>query len=174
MKEKNNVKRNKWVFVIISLPLILIVGVSIFWYNGQVYDKEMATKCIQYNPSWLGLIDCYGVVSIKQAWDIKGYYLDDHVHGYELAEIDNLNDYKFQDGYIYVKNREPFTCSITDQSGIKQFCQKLFQDNRLKSSYYSSISDIPLYLVIDTQTGNVDAYKFIDTVPEDEKKFFKG
>jgi len=165
-------KNKKWVYIISGITLILVAGVGIILHNTKEYDQETAKKCIGYDPNWPLLTDCYGMVSTSQAFDIKGYSLVDHIHNYELAEVDNINQYKYQEGKIYVKNREPFNCSPVDKNGQEQFCHNLFQNGQIRTNYYDSVSDIPTYLIIDSKSGEVQAFQDTAQVPENEQNYF--
>ena len=135
----------------------------------------MSQKCTNFKDiKDLDLEDCFGAVSISQSWDIKGYSLKDHVHNVMLAEIDTSNGYKFQDGNIYVKNRSPFNCSVTDNNGKQQFCIHTVENNQLVTKYYDNQSDIPLYLVIQTQTGNVTSYLDLSEMPQNDLVNFQN
>ena len=171
MKGRNNMTKLKW-FLIVTFALFILLAIVIgsLLYNGYLYNQKMVQKCTNYNPDWLGLDDCYGVISISHGFDTNGYLITDHVHGsYILAEVNYLNDYKFQNGKFFVKSREPIECRLSNG----KYCQNLYQNNQQNTTYYDSQLDIPLYLIIDTETGNVNAYKSINEVSESDKKVFE-
>jgi hypothetical protein len=164
---------NKKLIIFLLLILLMIVGIGVFLYNGHVYNQEMSKKCIGYNPDWTLLDDCFGVISISHGFDTNGYLMTDHAHGnYILAAIDKLSDYRFSNGKVFVINRVPIECSVIDKNNKKQFCQNLYQNKKSVTNYFDKQSDIPIYLAIETQTGEVTTFQSLDKVPKNEKSIF--
>jgi hypothetical protein len=155
-----------------SILLLLIVGVALAYYLIIVVSKkEVAERCQGYIPNWSNFIDCHGVIVINDAWDVDYLSLKDHVHGYEIARVHDKNQYVYVDGNIFVINRKIIEGSTSDGARTRYY-QKLFQNGMLVTNYYDSVSDIPAYLIIDSESGEVRAFQNIAQVPENKQKYF--
>jgi hypothetical protein len=151
---------------------IVIVFVIFFGYKYiTTPSNDVLDRCIGYNYKWENFIDCYGVVSIRDGWDIDYLYLQDNLRDYDLAWIDDFNQFKVVDNILYVKSREPIPMSLGSGENAT-YLQKLFVNGELKYFKYESPSEIPLYLIVDTISGEAKAYKTIEDVPEEAREYF--
>lgn len=164
-------RKNKKYLAFILLAGLILVGYFLFdkYWNGP--DRKIAARCINYSATQPGLIDCFGTISIYDSWDADYLSIDDHVHNYELARIFDLRNFRVAGNKFYVKNEQIIEGYVSDGKKI-QYYQKLFQDNQLKTNYYSAQTDIPQYFVIDYKTGEVSAYKDLKSVPANERNYF--
>jgi hypothetical protein len=162
----------KKVLIIFSILAIFLVAISLAYYYSFVAPKEdIAERCQGFVPNWMDFIDCHGVVSINDGWDMDYLSLKDHVHEYEIARVYNQDQYLYVDGKVFVINLNPIEGSASD--GLKtEYYQRLFQNGKLVENPYSAISDIPTYLVIDTQSGETQAYRTVDEVPQEYRQYF--
>ena len=143
-----------------------------FTKRFTIPKKTLAERCQNYVPNWQNFIECYGVVVITDAWDEDYLSLSDHVHNYEIARIHNQDQYRYINGKLYVINKKYIENSSSNNIKITYY-QKLFQNNKLNENPYDFIYSIPTYLVIDTQSGEVKAYKNIDKAPQLEQGYFR-
>lgn len=157
--------------IVIIFVVILAVSYFVYHYSFIVPKKGIIEKCEGYIPDWSNFIDCYGVVSITDAWDVDYLSLKDHVHGYEIARVYNFNQYLYVDGKLYVINRDIIEGQTSDGKKT-QYYQKLFQNGEISIDYYDSLSDIPTYLIVNTKTGDVRAYRDKTEISETEKIYF--
>lgn len=155
----------------ILLLVSIIIAASGYYYFIKIPTKRISERCIQYDPKWENLEDCYGLISIRYGWDIDYYYLLDHVHDYEVARIYGLDQFVYQNGKILVINRQAVEEGETD--GVKaKYRQKTFQNGQLTESSYDDISEIPTYLAIDTVSGEVEAYVSAGDAPAEYRPYF--
>lgn len=164
--------KKKTLITTISISVLLIAGAWIaYYFVFEVPKKDVAERCAGYIPDWENFIECYGVISITDGWLSDYISLDDHIHKYEIAGIDNINQYIHTDDKIFVINRHLMEGSSSD--GIKTtYYLDFFQNGKLATNDYDSISDTPTYLIVDTKTGEVEAYKNIDEVPQEYRNNF--
>jgi hypothetical protein len=163
-------KKIKIIIAIIAILFIAFLGTHYFMFE---YPKiGIAKKCQGFVPTWTDFIDCYGIVSINDGWDMDYISLKDHIHKYEIARVYNQNQYIYINNKIFVINLKNIENSASDGFNTTYY-QKLFQGGNLIENEYDSISNIPNYLVIDTENGEVKTYKNIDEVPNSEKKYFE-
>ena len=157
---------------IISVVLVLVAVVSSAWYLSFIAPKKLvAEKCHGFVPNWADFVDCHGMISINDGWDMDYLSLKDHVHKYEIARVDNQNQYIYENNKIFVINRKAIENSSTN--GTKTiYYQELFQNGRLSDNPYGEISDIPTFLVVETISGEVEAYKNITDVPIGQQGYF--
>jgi hypothetical protein len=157
--------------LVIIFALLIGGGLLAYYFEFVIPEREIAQRCANYVPNWMDFLECHGSIVIQDGWDRDYLTLKDHMHEYEVARIYNLNQYKYTDRSIYVKNRKVIEGSVSD--GVKvEYYQRLFQNGKVSRSYYENVSEIPTYLVIDFKTGEVRAYKNIGEAPEDEQVYF--
>lgn len=151
---------------------MLIISVLLAYYFSFVTPKKtVAKKCQGFIPNWADFVDCYGVVTINDGWDMDYLSFKDHINKYEIARVYNQNQYIYTDNKIFVINRKPIENSSSNGNETIYY-QKLFQSSQLIEKSYNAISDIPIYLVVDTISGEVQAYKNISDVPENKRAYF--
>lgn len=166
-------KNRKMACILVALfSAVIITGVLCYNYFIKIPTQIIAERCIGYDPEWEDLEDCYGVISIRTGWDINYYYLYDHIHGYEVARIFSIKQYFRNDGKIFVVNRQTIE-NASSNDGKTIYYQKLFQNGKVTNNSYNNISDIPTYLVINMQSGEVVVYKNIADVPQSEQSYFR-
>jgi hypothetical protein len=141
--------------IIISIAVILILGLA-FALNSYVSNKnkEVSSRCTNYDAK-NDAVDCYGLISIY-ANEGPGYTLNLNDPSLDfIASINNLNEFKVIGNYLYVINKQPHTC-------FDNLTHKYCFDFRVNGKYtgyeYNSISEIPTYLIVDTQNGNENLY----------------
>ena len=166
--------KKKTIIITSSIVVVLVIIISIVGYYSFVVPKEVvAERCQNYMPNWENFVECYGVVVITDAWDENYLSLKDHIHEYEIARVYNQKQYLHVDGKVFVINRKNIEKSSSNK--VKRtYYQELFQNGKLTEKSYDSISDIPTYLVIDTQSGEVKAYKDLTEASEVEKIYFSA
>ncbi|MCE9585115.1 hypothetical protein K8Q94_00640 [Candidatus Nomurabacteria bacterium] len=158
--------------IIGAIAVISIGGFILYFFWFIKPEKEIAEKCQGFTLNWTDFIDCHGIVSIHDGWDMDYLSIDDHMHDYEIARVYNQNQYIFSDNKVFVKNLKTIEGSSYD--GLKtEYYQRLFQDGEVVRNFYDAVSDIPTYLVVDIVSGEAKAYKAIIDVPEAEKAYFE-
>lgn len=164
--------KGKITIIIVSLVILTFAGLFLlyyFWFTAP--EKKIAAECQGYIPAWPSFIECSGVVAINDGWDIDYISIRDHVHDYSIAHVYNRNQYVFAEGKLFVINREYIENSASD--GVETtYYQTLFQNGKMVDHPYSAISEIPTYLSVDVQTGEVNSYNNIDEVPKENKEYF--
>lgn len=162
----------KTILIIGAVLVLLLIGVLLaYYYSFVVPKKAIAERCENYVPNWENFIDCYGVISVTDAWDVDYLSLKDHVHKYEIARVYNSEQYSYSEGKIYVTNKNTIE-GQTSNGQRTYYYQKLYRNNKISTEYYNSISDIPTHLVINTKTGEVKVYKSLTEASETEKQYF--
>jgi|SRR3989339_270104 len=164
--------KKKTTIIIISILLLLIIGGSLtYYFMFEAPKKGIAERCAGYVPNWENFIDCHGVITITDSWDVDYISLKDHIHDYEIARIYNMEQFTYVADKIFVINRKTIKGTISDGTKIRYY-QELFQDGQLETNYYDSISNIPTYLVINYVSGEVETYSNIDEAPQEYKQYF--
>lgn len=163
----------KITLIIISIiAIVFISGFTIYYFWFTKPEKEIFEKCQGFVPSWADFIDCRGIVSINDGWDMDYLSINDHIHKYEIARVYNQNQYVFAQDKLFVINRKNIENSSSNGDKITYY-QELFQNGKLADNSYTKVSDIPTYLIIDTISGEVKAYKNLSEVPVDQQPSFK-
>jgi hypothetical protein len=158
--------------IAVIIVSILVGAVSIaYYFEFVVPEREIVQRCAGYAPNYMDFLECHGVISITDGWDMDYLSLTDHVHKYEVARIYDLKQYIHTDEKIYVINRNTIPRSSSNGSRTLYY-QKLFQNGKVVENDYLSISEIPTYLVIDYKSGEVRTYRNIEEVPDAEGSFF--
>ncbi len=164
--------KGKITIIVVSLVTMTFAGLFLlhyFWFTAP--EKKIAAECQGFVPAWLDYVDCSGVVAINDGWDMDHISIRDHIHDYEIARVYNQDQYIFAEGKLSVINRKYIENSASD--GVETtYYQRLFQNGEIVRHPYSAISEIPAYLSVDTQTGEVNAYSNIDDVPKNDQKYF--
>lgn len=158
---------------IAAIIVSVLVGVfSIaYYFEFVVPGREIAVKCFGYKPDWMVFLDCHGVITITDGWDMDYISLRDHIHKYEVARVYSLDQYKIVGELLYVINRK--TIQGSSSNGVRTlYYQRLFQNGNIIEYSYSNVSEIPTYIVINYKSGDARAYKSIDQAPGDEKSVF--
>ncbi|OHA58446.1 MAG: hypothetical protein A2571_01550 [Candidatus Vogelbacteria bacterium RIFOXYD1_FULL_44_32] len=164
--------KRKLLIIVTSVTLIILGGAMFLYYFWFVApEKKIALECQNFVPSWLDFIECSGVVAINDGWDMDYISLKDHVHDYEIARVYDQKQYLFVENKLFVINQKYIENSASDNVEVTYY-HKLFQNGKLIENSYGSISDIPTYLIVDTKTGEVKAYKDLMEASEAEKKYF--
>lgn len=162
----------KTTLIIVSIVIIIFIGIfSLYYFWFTKTEKEIAARCQGFVPNWPSFVDCYGTVAINDGWDMDYLSIRDHIRDYTIARVYNREQYLYIDNKVFVINRQNIESSSSDE--VKTiYNQKLFQDGKLTYTSYDRISDIPIYLIIDTLSGEVKAYKDLNSVAKTEIKYF--
>jgi hypothetical protein len=153
------------------LTVILIGVVLAYYYIFEFPKRSIAERCAGYIPYWETFIDCSGVITITDAWDTNYISIDDHLHGYQIAEIYNLNQITQKNQKMYVINHA-ISYGYSTNGVETVYYQQLFQNGRVNRNRYNNVSEIPTYLIIDSNSGEVNAFQNINQVPESEQTYF--
>ncbi len=147
-----------------------LFGVQFFYWAPNW--KKITDRCIDYNPQWSGMLDCYGIISIWQS-NNSGYLIQKNTEpGPIVAQIRKVDDF-------VVKNNEIYLVDITP----KEICNNLipgkycgtFQVNgKSKSYYYDTPNEVPTYRVFDIKTGNERFYSKLVDMPSSDQLVFKS
>jgi hypothetical protein len=132
---------------IIGIVVVIAIAFMFSWFlyvrSGQ---NEVIERCNDYNPKWIGMLDCYGLVSIWQP-DNSGYLVENNaVPGSIIAQIDLVNPF-------IVENSKMYLVDITPKGGCangeqRQYCREFQVNGQSKTYSYRSLEQVPTYLVM--------------------------
>src|ERR1051325_2326084 len=145
--------KHKWLLISFLVVISCIGGIWMLLRSWDKESKQILARCIDYPPD-TGFADCYGVISIWSSGvsDAPRYVVIDHKHGwYALASIDNFDQFKVVDGYLYVKDHSPGNgIGMFEGQGIK-YIKSIYRNNDKEQLLYDRVSDIPIYHKVNTQ-----------------------
>ena len=141
----------KWILVI-TVTLVLVF--AWFLYVPPRWQK-IVNRCANYDPQWIGMLDCYGLISIFQP-DNSGYIVQDNaVPGSIIAQISSSNSFLVRDDEMYLIDVTPAGRCANNQKG---YCRDFQVDGKAKTISYSDPDQTPRYLIINTKTGDEQFY----------------
>jgi hypothetical protein len=152
------------------IALVCVVSISVWLFYVPPSWRQVISRCTNYNPQWLDMVDCYGVISIH--WNDNGSYdlLNNVDPGWTVAEIQSPTDFHFSDGQMYLIDvRTPVICNKLKPG---KYCGEFEVNGQSKPYYYNTPKDVPRYLIIDTKTGNERFFVTLNDVPNAEQQFF--
>lgn len=102
----------KKIFLTILVASLILISIC---YYKFIYlpEKVINSRCIgtktydDYNFWGTGMVDCYGVISIKDSWDELGYSIFDHKQNVELGHIYGLTQFLVYGDNFYFRNLKP-------------------------------------------------------------------
>lgn len=156
--------------------VFVFIGAFLVYYQVWIEPvKVISERCINFDSKAPNILDCYGVISIRDGWDIPYLYFTDNLHGnYRVATISTIDQFIHNNGKIYVidkKLTQPDSSS-NSVSGETRYYKTLIQEGVLKDNVYFNETDIPKYLLIDEKTGEVSSYNALNDIPDDERGYF--
>jgi hypothetical protein len=116
---------------------------------------KIIDRCTNYDPQSLGMIDCYGVISIWQP-DNSGYIIqNNNDQGPIIAQIKGPDDFVVQGDQIYLIDITPAGGCANFQPG---YCSTFQVGGKPKTISYNDPNQTPRYLIINTETGDERFY----------------
>ncbi|MDA9475085.1 hypothetical protein XI03_11360 [Bradyrhizobium sp. CCBAU 65884] len=129
------------------------------------------SRCTDYNPQWLGMLDCYGVISIWER-DNSGYLVQNNKHtGPIVAQIKSPNAFVVYANLMYLIDITPK--GICNNLVPGKYCGDFQVNGQPKSYYYDRPEQVPTYLVIDTKTGDERFYANLKDAPVADRAIFE-
>mgnify|MGYP001572376445 CR=1 FL=1 len=154
---------------IILIPVI-VFSILQFFYWGPNWKKIM-DRCMNYNPEWAGMLDCYGVISIWQP-DNSGYLVSNNKYsGSIIAQIREADDFIVSGDQIYLIDISPQ--GICNNLMPGKYCGEFHVNGAIKTYYYDSPDKVPTYRIFNTQTGDERFYVSLDEIPADDRATFE-
>jgi len=143
----------KWIVLIIGI-LALVLVLTWFFYVPASWQK-VVNRCTDYDPQWIGMLDCYGLVSISQP-DNSGYLVGNNsIPGSIIAQIKGPDDFIVQGNQIYLIDITPAGGCANFQPG---YCSTFQVGGKQKTIFFNDPNKTPRYLIINTETGNEQLY----------------
>jgi hypothetical protein len=109
--------------------------------------EEDRHRCTDYNPQWLGMLDCYGVISIWQP-DNSGYPVQNNTQsGPIIAQINSARDFVVQNNEMYLIDITPKSACNNATPG--KYCGSFQTNDKSKTYYYdypNQVNQVPVYL----------------------------
>ena len=160
--------------IFIVLIMVLVIFIFSFYYIrfrgliGQCPGIDLA----KYNKD-TSLVNCFGIISIDKSFESGiSYRVRDFRHDYDVATLNNLNDFKFKNSNLYVIDRSQHVRIDSNNPSSKYFVQ-FYKAGAIKTFYYDTQDEIPKYLLINTISGEVTLFKTTIEMPEDDRKIFE-
>jgi hypothetical protein len=81
----------KWIVLTVTVLVMILVS-AWFLYVPASWQKVL-NRCTDYDPHWIGMLDCYGLISISQP-DNSGYLVENNsIPGSIIAQIKGTDDF---------------------------------------------------------------------------------
>jgi hypothetical protein len=137
----------------IVLFISLYFVVQLFYWSP--HWQTIINRCTDYDPQSLGMVDCYGVISIWQP-DNSGYIIQNNSdQGPIIAQIKGPHDLVVQGDQIYLIDITPAGGCAHFQPG---YCSTFQVGGKPKTISYNDPNQTPRYLIINTETGDERFY----------------
>lgn len=165
---------NKKDILLAVLAFVIAVSGLAIYLLVQKWNSErevVIKRCIDYNAQWLGMIDCYGVISVWQP-DDSGYLVGNNKRpGSIIAQI------RTADNFI-VRNDQMYLIDITPKgkcgdSTPEKYCGDFQVKGELKTYYYDDPDQVPTYRIINTKTGDERFYVQLNEIPDADREIFQ-
>jgi hypothetical protein len=143
-------------FIIIIAVSVTLLIVLVWFFHVPSSGQNVLSRCTDYNPEWLGMVDCYGVVSIWQP-NNSGYLVENNaIPGSIIAQIQNQDSFVVRSDRLYLRDITPK--GICNNLVPGKYCGNFQVDGEQKTFYYDSPDRVPTYLIINTKTGDEQFY----------------
>jgi hypothetical protein len=161
--------RKKRIAGVILVVIIAAIG-TWFVYVPPSW-REVINRCTNYDPHWLGMLDCYGVISIWER-DDSGYLVQNNNHtGPIVAQIKSPDAFVVEGNEMYLIDVTPLGgCAIPTRG---KYCADFQVNGEPKEFGYDSPDKVPTLLVIDTKTGNERFYASLKDAPAGDRAIFE-
>jgi len=189
MKKPKNKEPTTKQLLLIGVFLLFVGILALWWLIGLQFDyEEKIARCPEYEDTvYFGsgsqdysFVDCYGVVIIEKSprtHPSERHYAIKDVRDkhYWIASVSSKNAYKIEEEFIYVfdDNIESADPNV-ELNNVWMYSRHFYVKGEFKAFYYSERSEIPLYLKINTQTGEVTLYNVFEEMPENDREVFEG
>lgn len=139
---------------------------------GNKREKEILNRCTDYQGRELGILDCYGVLSLENS-DMSDFRYDiyDHKHYYTVAYISNPRQFEVQGGYLYVVDKKPR--ATFEPATRKYVIDQLGPTGEMITARFDKPDQAPAYLKIEAKSGVVTPYQTYDQMPAIDRAVFQ-
>jgi hypothetical protein len=160
---------NKKTFVGVALTAVCII-LAWFFYEPLSW-RQTIDRCTNYDPHWLGMIDCYGLVSIWQPHN-SGYLLQNNKQpGPIIAQIKSADAFIVKGSEIYLIDiTPPGKCAVPARG---KYCRDVQVDGEPEELGYDAPNKVPTLLVIGTNTAKERFYANLADVPDSDRATFQ-
>jgi hypothetical protein len=141
-------------FAVVLIAMGVAVLVTLRMWNMQ--KRQWIARCIDYDPQWEGVVNCYGLISISQADDNSYPVQDNKEPGAIIATVRKSDDFLVKNGDMYLINQEPPNCGAV-------YCPDVLVNGQA-----------PKYLIINTTTGKETAYGNIQDASASDQAIFQS
>jgi hypothetical protein len=143
----------KWIILAVAI-LAFVAVLAWFLYVPAAWQK-VVSRCTDYDPQWIGMLDCYGLIAIFQP-DNSGYIIQDNaVPGSIIAQISSSNSFIVDGDQMYLMDITPVGGCANNKKG---YCRDFQVDGKVSTISYDDPKQTPRYLVINTRTGDERFY----------------
>jgi hypothetical protein len=161
--------RKKWI-----AGVVLVIGIGVIggWlFHTQRAWRQIVDRCIDYDPQWLGMLDCYGVVSIWQFHNSSNLVLNNNRSDAQIAEVKAINDLIVENNEMYLIDTAPVgSCAVPSRG---KYCAEFQVNGKPKEFGYARADQVPTYLVINIKTGDERFYANLTDAPEGDRVIFQ-
>jgi hypothetical protein len=175
--------KNKRILILVIVILFIIICVTFIALSGNKDFENRIKRCPEIKDiNWghygrdIDFVDCMGIISIDR-WNRSLsdtlYNFRDFKHDYYFAGINDLNGYAMLDSNLYIINKGVGKSKVSFDNVHYQYKEKYFINGEFKYFYYDKIEDIPIFLKVNTMSGEVAFYKSLDEIPESDRKIFE-
>jgi hypothetical protein len=159
----------KTLVITVAALVVIYAGVQLFYW-GPTW-KTITDRCIDYNPQWLGVLDCYGVISIWQP-DNSGYLIENNKQaGPIMAQIKSVDAFTIKGDEMYFIDITPK--GICDNLVPEKYCGDFQVDGDSKTYYYDSPEQVPTLIMTNIKTGDQQFYVKPADAPTNERAIFE-
>lgn len=167
-------KRAKIIIILIGA---CIIGFPVAWIcKSVIHQQRVLIQCPELRQYQTSLEACYGILVIQTQVDdtISKYLINDYKHGlYVVSAINNKNRYRVEGNTMYIIDEREHTGTIRHDNGPIKSIVDVYQNGKVITLEFDNPEDIPNYVTVDINSGEVARYKTINEVPESAKMIFQ-
>jgi len=178
------IKKKNFVAIAASSLILIILGYLFFNWPTR-YDKTTCFNMPEVTfPALMDyvVLDCVGYIYIEKdnkcSDDIpeierkcEDVFIYDTKNYNDIVSI--VDDYKIVDGKFYIIGRLGLS-NLFGDAGKKYTFYHLIKDNEEATIDFTDDTEIPKYIVIDSNVTNTDLYKDYSEMPEETKIIFQS
>jgi hypothetical protein len=150
--------------MVTGIVLVVTVAFVLAWFFYEPPSwRQMINRCTDYDPHWLGMVDCYGLISIWQPHNSEYLVENNKQPGPIIAQIKSADAFIVKGNEMYLVEITPLgRCAVPARG---KYCRDVQVNGEPEELGYDSPNKVPTFLIIDTNTGDERFYADLTDVP---------
>jgi len=172
----------KSVFKITGAIVTLVSVMTLVYFAINLKGGQIESRCsdvINFNQyggfgADLRFLECYGILAKEQDLDDGHFQLYDHMNKYIVAVLSKEKSLRVIDYRAYLLQPQSESYSIRYDADLSEYYVWYYSDGRFKQLAFKNLDQIPKYISVDINNGEVTIYpNNLEEITEVEKKIFQ-